>query len=67
MVKGAGGTRVAGVGVLRAGDVTEGAGAAGRRLGRPHGTRISSRARVTLVVLCSCWKLWLYLYFFLIG
>lgn len=55
MVEGASRTRAAVAGVLSARAVTEGAGAAGCRLGRPTGTRISSGARVTLVVPCTCW------------
>lgn len=55
MVEGASWTQVAVVGILSARAVTEGAGAAGPWLGRSSGTRVSSRARVTLEVLCTCW------------
>lgn len=55
VVEGASRTRVAVAGVLGARAVAEGAGAAGRRLGRSDGTRVSSGARVALVVPSTCW------------
>lgn len=54
MVEGASWTGAAVAGVRSVCAVTEGSRAAGRRLGRSDRTRVSSRARVALVVGCTC-------------